>query len=279
MLKSYLKKEGNHLKKKKRKVFGKKIHRKRRQASVFLIWKILLILATFAPLVYGGYTLYDSVYLSEMFLLRKIRVQGQKRLKQSDIQKILHLPSEQHIFDINMRKMVNRLLAHPYVKKAHMTRTLPDTLDVSLEERMPYLIFLYGGHHYEVDEEGYIMRMMNDYREGEEPLVKGIEYLEEKLVVGQRSSSLKMLKALEVLQTFFLSDVAIFLKIKTVDISNIKQVALITRNNIKIYMGGSDFQKKLKALSVILHKKKASIQTASYVDLRFGGVIVRPRKR
>ncbi len=263
----------------KRKSFGKNVYVRMWQERFLMLWKVLLVLAVVVPLGFGGYVLYQRVYISDMFLLKEIKVKGQKRLTQNDIYQSLQVSRGQHIFDVDITQMSQRLLRHPYVKDVQIRRILPYTLDIRVVERTPYILLLYQRHYYEIDREGYIVRVRNKKEDSSKPVVTGLRYLKEKLIVGSPVTSPKILKALEVMKTFSVSEVARALKIKKINMGNIKQIILTTTDDVKIQLGSNEFQQKLESLSVIMQEKKTSMDNASYVDLRFGGVIIRPKRK
>ena len=91
-------------------------------------------------------------------------------------------------------------------------------------------------------------------------------------------SSPKVLKAIDIMKTFLSSGVSLSLKVKEINMNNIKQIVLITEKGLKVQLGANEFDQKLENLSVILKERKTSVDEASYVDLRFGGVIIRPKR-
>jgi cell division protein FtsQ len=264
----------------KRKSMGKNVYSQIWQERFLRLWHLVLVLAVMIPLGYTGYLLYNRIFKSDIFMIKETKVEGYNKLTKTDIQNAIHIPKGSRLFDIKIGDIAQRLKTHPYVKNVSVRRIFPQTLAIELQEREPYVVLVRWKKYYEIDREGYVLKIFKNPKSynQEQPLVKGLRYLKGKLLLGQKVNSHKVKKAIEVMNFFLVSDVAMSLTVKEINMGNIKQVILITKEGIKIQLGGSEFKEKLESLAVLLEQKKESIFNASYVDLRFGGVIIRPKR-
>ena len=267
---------------KKRKVFGKNVYLKLWQERLNSIWRIFLVLMILTPLLFAGYFLHKSIFRSDTFIVKEIKVKGHKRLTKEGIYKIIQLPRKQRIFDVNLQNLSDRILKHPFIKDVKVQRTLPYTLSIDLVERDPFVIMAYGKKYYELDQEGVVLQELDSKKINEDslqqPLLIGLRFMKGVVSPGRQVESHKVLKAIELMKEFVRSKVSASVKLKTINIGNVKQLVLATDKNVKIQIGGHEFKEKLENLSLLIEEKGEKVLDARYVDLRFGGVIIRPRK-
>ena len=88
-------------------------------------------------LVGGAYTGYLVVRDAEYFRLRHVHIMGNETLTRQDVHYLLALPTPVTLFQLDLTRMGDRLERHPYVKTVALRRQFPDTLTVTIRERVP----------------------------------------------------------------------------------------------------------------------------------------------
>jgi cell division protein FtsQ len=128
-----------------------------------LVWgwflsKCLAGLALGMALVGGAYTGYLVVRQAEYFRLRHVHIMGNETLTRQDVHYLLALPTPVTLFQLDLTRMGSRLERHPYVKTVALRRQFPDTLTVTIRERVPCLVTFSQEHGALLDTEGVILR-------------------------------------------------------------------------------------------------------------------------
>ena len=73
----------------------------------------------------------------DKYRTRTIRVSGTHRLDESDIINTAGIVEGTPLFQVSLRKVGERLRAHPWIRTATAIRRLPDTIELQIEEREP----------------------------------------------------------------------------------------------------------------------------------------------
>lgn len=88
------------------------------------------------------------------FTLSRIRASGQVKTPDSAIVEVLGLKAGEPLFALEMQELRERVEALPWVRRAVVTRELPDTVRVYIEERTPVARWQLRGQLMLVDGEG-----------------------------------------------------------------------------------------------------------------------------
>jgi cell division protein FtsQ len=95
---------------------------------------------------------------AEYFRLQTVRMVGNQTLTRQDIHYLLALPTNVTLFQLDLTRMGARLQRHPYVKTVALRRQFPDTLTVTMAERVPHLVAFSQDHGVLLDTEGVVLR-------------------------------------------------------------------------------------------------------------------------
>ncbi len=109
-------------------------------------------------LVGGAYTGYLVLRNAEYFRLRNVHIIGHEMLTHQDVHYLLALPTAVTLFQLDLNRMGDRLERHPYVKTVTLRRQFPDTLTVTIRERVPSLVAFSQEHGVLLDTEGVVLR-------------------------------------------------------------------------------------------------------------------------
>lgn len=112
-------------------------HQKRRRRTFFIVFLLVVVSS-----VFWGWPLlrWSTDYLLSGFdnyRTRTIRVSGAHRLDESDIINTASILEGTPLFQVSLRKVGERLRAHPWIRTATAIRRLPDTIELQIEEREP----------------------------------------------------------------------------------------------------------------------------------------------
>lgn len=116
-------------------------------------------------------------------MLQRVRVEGTSMLKESEIVALAGIDRSQKFYDIDLKRIQQRLLRHSLIKSAHPRRELnPATIVLEIEERHPVALarLTSSGEAVIIDADGVILRprLMAGLRDQQKllqvPLISGI---------------------------------------------------------------------------------------------------------
>ena len=112
--------------------------RKTRRAALssraVLVLQLAAAVLALAALAWAGYA---KVRASERLRVLKVEVRGGHFLSEGEVRELLGPAVGEHILGLDIEALKARLRASPWVADAMVSRTLPDTLKVSIHERVP----------------------------------------------------------------------------------------------------------------------------------------------
>jgi len=96
------------------------------------------------------------VFTSPRLKLEQVRVSGTARVSPEDVVRIGRIPVGQNMFRVNLVRVSQGLLSNPIFERASVSRELPHTLHVTLQERTPALQVVAAGSALHADRAGVI---------------------------------------------------------------------------------------------------------------------------
>jgi cell division protein FtsQ len=126
---------------------------KRRKARIrkARFWTVLsLILFVIAGMIFS---------LSSFFTVDLIEVEGNSHFTDEEIINIAHaVPGHNLIYNPDKTSIKEYLVQNPYIKSAEVTRKLPSTLVITVEERKQACYFKYDDDYLVIDNEGILLK-------------------------------------------------------------------------------------------------------------------------
>ncbi|MEJ5300570.1 MAG: FtsQ-type POTRA domain-containing protein [Thermodesulforhabdaceae bacterium] len=104
--------------------------------------------------------LYNTIKTSPLWQVRKVQVEGLKRVSEKEILKILDLPPQVSVWDLNLLSLENKLSGHPWIEKAVVKWRFPGVILVTVVERYPVAILCCDACFY-VDANGQLFSQIN----------------------------------------------------------------------------------------------------------------------
>ena len=149
-------------------------------------WLIVCLLFLASALLYGAWIggeterLFDALNggvqklaVAAGFGVKRIIVEGQQRATDAEITAALKAGPDTMMLGFDTDAAKARLEAVPWIRHAQVMRLLPSTLQVVLEERVPYAIWQNHGQTYVVDAEGVTLAPALREAYADLPLVVG----------------------------------------------------------------------------------------------------------
>jgi cell division protein FtsQ len=217
-----------------------------------------------------------TTFLSSSPLLRIDRISptGNQRVSSETVRAILEGLRGENILFVDLEAWRAKLLESPWVRDASFRRSLPSTVEVLVQERMPIAIGRLGSRLYLVDERGAVIDEYGPrYSSLDLPIVDGFAATggSEKADQMRGALAARLIMALK-------QEPAVARRLSQVNVSDPHNVAIILDGDpAELRLGDDRFLTRVQSylsLSNALHER---VPVMDYVDLRFDGrVYVRP---
>ena len=190
---------------------------------------------------------------------------------------ILRIKGE-NIFSFNLDRYEKYLKANSrIVKKLHVIKKFPDTVVIEAQGRLPLMqISNRDAAFYLVDNEGVILKGPVPFVGRHLMQVNGFSSALD-LRIGKKIANYRMQKALEVVKILQKTNVADAFDVANVDVSNTNNIMIVLEGGTEIYLGHSEFLKRLHQLARATKKIDFSPEKIKYVDLRFDDMVIGSR--
>lgn len=150
---------------------------KKRRKLVFKIIKWLTLIAIIiAGIIYA--------MLSPIFNVTSIEVNGNNKISSESIISLSGLKVGQNIFNFRTSNIVDNIKQNAYVESVQINRSLPDTIKITVEERVTTFMMSFGNAYVYINNQGYLLEITSE--KGKYPLLIGYETPEEDIQEGNR---------------------------------------------------------------------------------------------
>jgi cell division protein FtsQ len=133
---------------------------------------LMSVLLAFSALFMMGYA---AVTQSEYFRTQAIEVSGNVRLAREEILIQAQLRPGDNLLAVNLQHTRKRLLAHPWISAARVTREIPEKLRIEIQEHEA-LAVIDLGRRFVLNRQGRIFKEFEIEERLSLPLVSGIDY-------------------------------------------------------------------------------------------------------
>jgi cell division protein FtsQ len=95
------------------------------------------------------------------FVLNNVYLHGHHKIKPQEVLKATSLAKGNPLLAYSLSDLQEKLEAVPLIRKAHIIRRLPNTLNIRIEERAPAALWQHQGKLHLVDADGVVMERLN----------------------------------------------------------------------------------------------------------------------
>ena len=206
---------------------------------------ILIVLALIAIAI--------VIIYSPMFNIKSIEVEGNQRLSNDKIIELSKLSYDTNMFNYTKMQIQNNLMQNAYIGTATVSRKLPNTIKIKVEERIPTFMLQFSDSYVYINNQGYIVDISND--KAEIPVIVGFKTDLNNIKTGNRID-IEDLKQLNMVIKIMgvCEDNEINQFITKVDVSDPKNYTLIMEEKGKtVYLGdGNELTSRILYLKAIL---------------------------
>ncbi len=121
---------------------------------------LVLRLGLWGALAWGCYLLYPLALEARYFRVKHIPMSGLHTLSEDQLRYLLAIPEDISLWHVDLARVGGRLERHPYIKGVVLRREFPDTLLVTVQERVPRLAIHTPQHDVVIDNEAVVMRVL-----------------------------------------------------------------------------------------------------------------------
>jgi len=242
------------------------------------IWLALALVILLSSLIFwGGYCLIENI---DTLRVTRIVINGSRQCSRRDIEEITGTIYGRCILKVSLSDLYQKIKSIGWIKDLSIRRTLPDTLQITISERMP-LGILVADRQYLIDKEGVVIAPVRDQSVWNLPVITGLSLEKPKPPPGREIASSSLKSALQVLG--FIQD------LKAGWLSEISEISLEDPRNIVLFrgdrnqeirLGYNNLEEKIIYLQAIWNDIRARVSNIEYIDLRYKNqIVVKPAKQ
>jgi cell division protein FtsQ len=182
-----------------------------------------------------------ALYASDTFTITEVKVEGAGQMAEDEITEVAALPPRSTLLRYPKAEMEARLKDHPWISDAHISRRLPHTIIIHVEERTPVALIDVGEEQFWlVDSAG--MALGQRTPDATETLTVVRDLANYSPVAGEQADSVALTNALAVIAG--LSD-ELRGQVRAVSAPSADLTTLITDKDVEILVGSAeDIEKK-----------------------------------
>ena len=238
-----------------------------------LALKVILAILSVITLIVG----YRVAASASLFQVRAIDVAGTSRTSAEEIEGLTRRAvARTGVWRADLSAISSELGRLPGVRRAIVSRVLPDTLRVRITERVPVAVVrTSAGHFVWVDEEGVRLGEMKPEDRMPPFFVRG--WNEDGTDEARKDNLERVQKYLEVVREWGAVGLTERVsEVNLIDVRDLRAQLAGKDSQIEVRLGGQDLGKRLKLALDVLDEYKQTPRgsTITYVDLQTGRVVI-----
>lgn len=212
------------------------------------------------------------VVYSPLFTLKHVRLTGAATLTEETVLEIAGLSIGERLFNLETGEVAMRLEKDLRIESASVQRSLPDTLEITITERVPVATIVAELGYVDLDRTGKVIAAYKTLKNVPIPLVTGISTQD--LYIGDDAKDETVLLVLR-----FLSGVSqeAQSKISEINVGNPDAVTLYTTKAAQIRLGRMEerLEEKAALTEDFLLDQEESRYAVDYVDFSYKQPVIR----
>ncbi len=117
---------------------------------------------------------YDYLVQSPYFAASRVDVTGNRHLTATEVLDCARIPADANVLAVNLSAARKRLLAHPWIAWAAVSRRLPDGIEIDIREHTPVAVCDMGRKSFLLNSEGRVFKAADDGDPAGLPVVEGL---------------------------------------------------------------------------------------------------------
>jgi cell division protein FtsQ len=228
-------------------------------------WRGLAAFAVLTLTAYAAHRAVNGLVGLRILRVQRIVVHGNHRLSNGEVLALLQGLRGQSILAVNLDEWRAAVLNSPWVAEALLRRTLPSTVDVSVQERNPLGIGRINGALYLIDDNGTVIDEYGpSYADLDLPIIDGFSSAPSEASPDAARAMLarRLLDALRVRNMAG--------RVSQIDVSDARNaVVLLNGDPTLVRLGDDHFVERLQSYVDLGPALRERVSGIDYVDMRF----------
>ncbi|MCF6285437.1 MAG: FtsQ-type POTRA domain-containing protein, partial [Candidatus Hydrogenedentes bacterium] len=215
------------------------------------------------------YAFYHYTIDSPHYKVNQILVYGSEKVSTDEVCVATGVTTEDNLLMVSTSAIAAKVAELPYVETVAVSRELPSTLVITLQERAAVATVMAGRRTYLVDGAAYVLRELPPGAPVTGPLITSLPNLGIP-TVGERLNSPALHEALALWRAY--SEVPVASEVTLSEISAegpMKLTMFWDEVPYEVRWGRSDYRTQAMRLSALWRKKAGQLPCLEYLDLRF----------
>ena len=149
--------------------------------------KVTAALAGFAAVTGFFILIHEIVTQCDYFAAEKVTIEGTRRLTHEQVARQARVRTGDNILSINLSLVRKRLLAHPWIAEAEVSREIPSRLIIRVREHAALAVVDFG-QKFLINHQGRIFKTWNPSDQQDLPVISGLD-LSDLKVYGRLDST------------------------------------------------------------------------------------------
>lgn len=208
---------------------------------------------------------------SDYFAISEIIITGNKLVSNEQLISQSQIVRGMNIFRVNIEKTSRTLSEHSRLKDVKVTRILPSTISIEVEERNAVALIPYSSQFIEVDGEGYVLAKGNQISSFNLPIITGLEINQDEI-----NGKLADIDLNQILNAFSMLNPNELKEISEINVSIEEGLLLYTIDGMQVRLGRTEnLTGKIRFFLSILSEIRANnIRPGYYIDVSERGYSV-----
>lgn len=204
--------------------------RKKRNRRIKFFLKLILFIGLISGAIIFALT-------SPIFNIKNINVINNSEVASDTVISLSGLKQEENIFRFYKGSVVDKIKENSYIENVKISRKLPNTIEIEVEERVTKYSIDYMGKYAYINTQGYILEISEDSRGL--PIIQGITTKEEEVVPGNRLNNEDLSRLEDVIKIMnSASENGLDGKVTSIDISNKDEYSIyLEGEKKKVHLG------------------------------------------
>ncbi|MCS7048101.1 MAG: FtsQ-type POTRA domain-containing protein [Verrucomicrobiae bacterium] len=233
----------------------------------------------------GGVWVLDRLlFANPRFAIADVVIENDGVLEPRQVMRLAGVRPGQNLFDVDLEDVRRQLEMVPLIRRAEVRREVPRRLRIRVEERIPVFQTVWttpSGREERLylDASGVVMNRLR-LPDGSVVEPRGAAMLPElrgvpptELLLGRRSQSERVQRALGVLEKWSASPMSLMLSLTSVDVEAERLVRVHTREGVVVSLGAEEVGAQLRRLGAILLWARQHQRSVHEVNLTVASMV------
>ena len=207
----------------------------------------------------------------ELFSLKDIRVEGNRFAKKSELLNLVKIEPSVSLLEFDTQKIAAQVEQHPLIQQATVSRSLPSSLVIKVQEKEPIAI-LNNSELLALDEKGHPMPVFRTEIFFDYPIISNI-----KLPENDSEENPELNQVIDFLNFAKAKHFALYSEVSEISYSkNIGIYFYLNEGAIPVIWGNGNLRKKSANFLEVLNllKRESKLLKVKYFDLRFKNQVI-----